>query len=206
MNHLNDSFFPWHCTLCTGKDDLLPCGNGVPQKYLNRLYIRILTTVAYRDPKIVGRAIGKREVYIPQKRWWGKFNVPFSFNRCLHDQYRTASFDLQWLKLWIIFTGHTSMAYFKWEWKIDHWLIKSTRHSLPPPQLLSPIVCQPAKQASLRSRQSVFQEVEHNVGAIHETFMMRWIINAEINFIVSRRIFILLHQRFKPHRKTISTA
>jgi hypothetical protein len=36
------------------------------------------------------------------------------YNPCSNDQFRRASFDLQPLKLWIIFTRHTSMAYDKW--------------------------------------------------------------------------------------------
>jgi len=155
MNYLNDCFLCWLCASGSRKDYLLPCSNGLPLQDLNRLCLRILNTVAYRDLQNGSLAIDQGQVYMPHKRSWGKFKVPFLFNRCLDDQFRSANFDLQRLKLWIVFTGHTSMAYDKWEWKIDHWLIKSTRRWLPSPQQHSTIVCWPGTQASLGSRQSL---------------------------------------------------
>jgi len=198
MNYLNDCFHRWRCASGSRKDSWLPCRNGILLQDLNRLYVRNTNTVACRDPDDGSLAIGQGQVYMPHKRLWGKFKVPFLFNRCLDDQHRSASFDLQRLKLWILFTGHTFMAYDKWEWQIDHWLIKSTRHSLPSPQWPSTIVCWPGKQASLWSRQSLVQEVEHNVSAIQESLITRLIMHAQMYFVVSTRIFILPCHRSKP--------
>jgi len=200
MNSLNDCFHRWHCASGSRKYYLLTCSNGVPLQDPNRLYLRISNTVAYRDPENRSLAICQGQVYTPHKPSWGKFKVPFLFNGCLDDQFRSASFDLQRLKLWIIFTGHTSMAYDKWEWKIDHWLIKSTRHSLPSPQRPSTIVCRPGKQASLGFRQSFVHEVEHNISVIHETLITRWIMHAQMYFVVPTRIFLLPRQRFRQKR------
>jgi len=193
-----DFFNWWHYASGSRKDYLLPCSNGIPQQEFNWLYLRISNTVAYRDPENGSLAIGQRHVYMPHKCSWGKFKAPILFNRCLDDQLRSASFDLQRLKLWTLFTRHTSMAYDKWEWKIDHWLIKSTQHSLPSPQRPFIIVCQPGKQASWGSRQSSVQEVEHNVSAIPESSITRLMMHAQLYFVVSRRIFVLPRQRFKP--------
>ena len=139
---------------------------------------------------------------MPQKRSWGKLKVPFLFNRCLEDQLRSASFDLQRLTLWIIFTGHTSMAYDNWEWKIDHWLIKSTQYSSPSPRRLSTGVCPPGEQATLGSHQSLVQEVEHNVSAIQETLITVKIMHAEMYLVAWTWIVVLSCQRFKPKRYT----
>jgi len=111
MNYLNDCFHRWHCASGSRKDYLLPCSNGIPLQDLKRLYLWISNTVAYRDPENGSLAIGQGQVYMPHKRSWGKFKVPFLCNDCLDNQFRSASFDLQRLKLWILFTGHTSMAY-----------------------------------------------------------------------------------------------
>jgi len=173
---------------------------------LNWLYLRISNTVAHRDPENSRLAVGQRQIYMPHKRSWGAFKVPFLFHHRLDDQLRSASFDLQRLELWILFTGHTSMAYDKWEWKIDHWLIKSTQHSLPSPQWPSTIVCRPGQEASLWSRRSLVQEVEHNVHAIQETLIIQFIMHEQMYFIVSTQIFIFPHPRFKPTRSTISAA
>jgi len=83
---------------------------------------------------------------------------------------------------------------------------KTTQHSLPSPQRQSTIACQPGTQASLGSRQSLVQEVEHNVSAIQETLITRLINHAQMYFVVLMRIFFLLRERFKPKRLTISAA
>jgi len=145
MKHPEDSFHRWHYASGSRNDHLLPYCNGIPLQEFNRLYLRISNTVAYRDPENGSLAIGQRQLYMPHKRLWSKFKVPVLFHRCLDDQLRSASFDLHQPKLGILFTSHTFMAYDKWEWKIDHWLIKSTQHSLPSLQWPSTIVCRPGK-------------------------------------------------------------
>jgi len=200
MNYPKDCFHRWHCASGSRKDYLLPWSDGIPLQDINRLYLRISNTVAYRDPENGSLAIGQGQVYMPHKFSWGKFKVPFLFNHCLDDQFKSASFDLQRLKLWIIFTGHTSMAYDKWEWQIDHWLMKSTLHSLRSQQRPSTIFCRPGKQASFGCCQSLVQEVEHNVSAIQET-LIRWLMmHAQMYFVISTRIFVLPRQWFKPKR------
>jgi len=169
MNYINASFHRWNCASGTRKEYLHRCGNGILLQDLNRLYLRILNTVAYRDPENGSLAIGKGQVYMLHKCLWGKFKIHFLFNRCIYDQFRSASFDFQRLKLWILFAGHTSMAYDKLQWKIDNWLIKSTWHSLLSPQRPSTIICPSGKQASLGTRQSLVQAVEHYVSALQET-------------------------------------
>ena len=129
---------------------------------------------------------------MPHKGSRCKFKVPFLFNCCFDDQFRSASFDLHWLKLWILFTGQTSMAYNKWEWKIDYWMIQSTQHSLPSLQWPSTIVCLPGKQASLGSHQWLVHEVEHNVSVIRDTLITRLIIHAQMYFVVRRRFLFFL--------------
>jgi len=151
----------------------------------------ISNTVAYRDPANGSMSICQGQVYMPHKRPWAKFRVPFLFNRCLHDQFRKASCNLQQLKLWMLFTRQTSTAYDEWEWKIDHWLIKSTQYSLPSPRRQSTIGCQPGKLLSLRSYQSLFQKMEHNVSAIQKTLIKWLIMHAQMYFIVSTLIFVL---------------
>jgi len=96
------------------------------------------------------------------------------------------------------------MAYDKWEWKIDHWLIISTRYSLPAPWLPSTIVCRHGKQPSLVSHQSLVQEVEHNLSAIQVTLITRLKMHAQMYFSISTWIFILPCHRFRPKRYTIS--
>jgi hypothetical protein len=115
---------------------------------------------------------------MPHTHWWGIFKVPFLFDGDLENQFRNAHFDLQRLKLWILLTGYTSMAYDISEWKIDRWLIKSPRPSLPLQQQPSAIDCQLGTQASLGSRQSVVQEVEHNTCVIQETSITRLTVHA----------------------------
>jgi hypothetical protein len=97
------------------------------------------------------------------------------FTCYLDDQFRSASFDFRRPKLWILFTGNTSMAYGKWERQIDNWLIKSTRHSLPSPQWPSANICSAGNEPRLGSRQSLVQNVEHNISGIQETLIMQWI-------------------------------
>jgi len=143
MNHLIKRFHCWHCASGSRKQYLLPCSNGILREEFNRLYWQISNKVAYSVPQNGSLAIGQGQVYMPHKHLWGKFNVPYIFNHCLDNQFRNASFDLQLLKLWILFTGHTSMAYNKWQWRIDLWFIKSTRHSLPSRRRPSTLVCQP---------------------------------------------------------------
>jgi len=154
MNHLNDCVHRWHCVSGSGKDYFLPCNNGRLLQDVNRLYLWISNTVAYGDPENGRLAPAQVQVYLPHERLWGKFIVPFLFNRCLDDQFRSVSFDLQQLKLWILFSGHTSPAYAKWEWKIDHWLIKSTQHSLPSLRRPSTTVFRPGQLVSSGSGQS----------------------------------------------------
>jgi len=51
-----------------GFPDVLPCSNGILLQDLNRLYLRISNTVAYRDPENGSLAIGQGQVYMPHKR------------------------------------------------------------------------------------------------------------------------------------------
>jgi hypothetical protein len=111
MNYLNDSFHRWHCASGSRKHYLLPCSNRIQLQDLNRRYLRISNTVAYRDPDNGRLAIGEGQVHMPHKISLGKFKVPFLFNHCLDNQFRSASFDLQRQTLLILFTGRTSMAY-----------------------------------------------------------------------------------------------
>jgi len=152
MNHLNNCFHGWPCASGSHKDYLLPCSNGIPLQDSNILYLPIWNIVAHRDPANGRLGIVQEQFYMPHKCSWGKFKVPFLYNCYLNDQLRRASFDLQWPKLWIILSGNTSRAYNQWEWKKDHWLIKSTQHSLPSQWPPSTIVCRPGKQTSLGSR------------------------------------------------------
>ena len=76
-------------------------------------HFQILNNVALRDPKHGCLGIGLGQVHMPRKCSWGKFKVPVLFNRCLDNQFRSASFDLHWPILEIFFTTHTSMAYDK---------------------------------------------------------------------------------------------
>jgi len=92
------------------------------------------------------------------------------------------------------------VAYNEWDRKIDHWLIKSTRHSLPSLRRPSTTVCRPGKQANSAFRQSLVQEVEHNVSAIQETLIMWLITHAQMYFIISMQIFVLPCHRFKPKK------
>jgi len=138
MNHLDDCFHHWHGASGPHKDYFLPCSNGISLQEFNRLYIQISNKVAYRDPENGSLAIGKGQVHMPPNCLSGKLTVPFLFNCWVDNQFRSVSFDLQWLKLWILFTGHTSMAYNKCEWKIDHWLIISTGNSLHSPRYPPP--------------------------------------------------------------------
>jgi len=191
MCHLNDCFHLWHCASSSRTDYLQPFSNGIPLQDINWLCLRISNTVAYRDPDNGSLAIGQEQVYLPNNPLWSKFKVPFLFNRCLDEKSRCASFDLQGLKLLMLFTGHPSMAYDKSEWKIDHWLVKSTRHSLPSPQQPSTIACWPGTQASLGSHQSLVEEAEHNVCVIQEISITWLIIHAKMNFVVLMQIFVL---------------
>jgi len=204
MYYLNDCYCCWHCASGSDKDFLLPCSNHIPLEDLNRLYLWFPNTVTYSDPENGSLEMSQEPVYMPHKHSWSEFKVPFVFNHRLGDQFRSASFNSQRLKLWIVSTGHTCMAYDKWKWKMDHWLIKSTRHSLPSPQQPSTIVCWPGKQVSWGSRQSLVQEVEHNVYAIQETIIMRLIMHGQMYFVVLTRIFVLPGWRFKTKWLTIS--
>jgi len=200
MNHLNDCFHHWHCASGSCKQYLVPCSNGIPLQDFNQFYLWISNKVIYSDREHGSLAIDQGQVYMHHKYSQGKFKVPFTFNGCLDDQFRSASFNLHQLKLWILFTTHTSMASDKWEWKTDHLLIKSTQYSLPSPRRPSTIVCLPGQQAMLGSHRSLVQEVEHNVSATQETLIIRLIMNAEMHFVFSMRIFVLPRQRFKPKR------
>jgi len=111
---LNNCFHCWHCESGSPKDDFLHCSNGIPLQDLNRLYLRILNTVAYRDPDNRSLRNSQGQVYKPHKCSWGKFKCPYLCNHCLDNQFKSATFDLQRLKLLILFAGHTAMAYDKW--------------------------------------------------------------------------------------------
>jgi len=206
MNHLNHCFHCWYCASGSQKNYLLPCSNGILLQDLSRLYVMILNTVVYRDPDNGSLARCPGQVSMPHKPLGGKFKVLFWFNCCLDDQFRSASFDLQWLILWIVFTRHTAMAYEKWELRILHRLMKSTRSSLPSPRWPSTIVSRPGKQVSLGSRQSLVQEVQHNVSTIQETFITESVMHAQMYFSVSMRISILPRQRFESKWSTIAAA
>jgi len=134
---------------------------------------------------------------MPFKRSWGKFKVPLMFDWCLDDEFGSASFDLQHLTFWIEFTGHSSLAYDKWEWKIHHWLMNSTQHLLPSPRRLSTVVCQPGIMASWGCRQSLVQEVEHNGSVTYDTSMTWLIMHGQMYFIVWTNIVILSRQKRK---------
>jgi len=143
MNHLNNCFHLCHCPSGSHKDYLLPCSSGIPVQDCNRHYLLISNLVTYRDLENGSMAIGQGQVYMPHKCSWGKLKFPFLCHHCHDNQFWSASLDLRRLKLWIFFTRHTCTVYDKWEWKIYHWLIKWTWHSLPSPWLLSTIFCQP---------------------------------------------------------------
>jgi len=177
MNHLNYCVHWWHCASGSCKDYLLLCSNHILLHNLNRLYLQILNTVAYRDLENGSLVIGQRQGYMPHECSWGRIKVPFLFICCLHDQFRSVSFNEQGLKLWILFTAHTSMAYNTWEWQIDHWLIKSTWHSLPSWRRPSTIVCRSGKQVNVEFHQSLGQEVEHNLTAIQESLIIQLIMH-----------------------------
>jgi len=198
MNRLNNCIRCWHCASGSCKDQSLQCSNGILPQDIHGLHWQILTKVAYRDPEYGSLAICQQQDYMPHKCQWGKFKAHVFFNCCLDDQFWNARFDLQQLKLWILFTWHTAMAYGKWKWKIDHWLMKSTQHSLPSPQPPSTIVCWPGKQVSLGSCQSLVQEVEHNVSVIQEILITHWIMHALMDLIIATLIFVLPRQGFMP--------
>jgi len=122
MNHLQDCCHHWHCTPGSRKDYLVPWGNCILLDDFNQLYLRISNNVASRHPENYSLTINQGQVYMPHKHLWGMFNGFFKFNHCHDDQFRSASYDFQMLMLWILFTGHTSVAYDKWGWKIDHWM------------------------------------------------------------------------------------
>jgi len=202
----HNCFHHWHCASGSHKDCLLPCWDAIPLQDLNQLYSRISNLVSYGDPQNSSLAIGQGQIYMPHKHSWGKVKVLFFFDYCLDDQFRSRSVSLQWRKLWILFTGHTSMAYNKWKLKIDHRLIRSTQHSLPAPQLPSTIVCQPGKQMRSESRQSFIKEVVHNVSAIQETLITRLMMHEQMYFAILLRISVLSCQKLKLKEWTISTA
>jgi len=149
MNHLNNWLHRWHCASGYRKDYLLLCNNSFMPQHLNWLYLQILNTVPNRDEEEGSLTIGRGLAYMPHKHLWGKFKVRFFFDHCPEGHVWSASSNLQQLKLWILFTGHSSMAYDNWEWRIDHWLRKSTQHSLPSLRWPFNSVCQHENQASL---------------------------------------------------------
>ena len=107
MNHLNDCFHRWHCASGSCKDSLLPCGIAIPLQGLHSLCLQISNKVSKRDPVYGSLAIGEGQVYMHHKWWWGKFKVPFLFNCCLEDHFRSPSVNLQQLKLWILLVAVT---------------------------------------------------------------------------------------------------
>jgi len=205
MYHINNCFLRWHSAsgsrkvTCSRVAIVYRCKTPIKSIY------GFWTSVAYRDVENGSQPIGQGLVYMPHKRLWGIFNVPFSINHCLDDEF-WSSFDLQCLKLWILLTGHTSMAYHKWEWKIDHWLIELNWHSLPSSRLPSTIACLRGKHATWGSRQSLVQEAGHDVNAIWDTVTMLLIIHAQIYFIILKQIVILHGQSYKSNWLTICAA
>jgi len=175
MNHLRDCFQHWHCASRSRQAYLLLCGIAILRWGLHWLDLWISNTVGNRDLVKGCLGTGHGQVYMPHKVLWGNFKVPLLVNGCLDDQFRSASFDLLWLTSWVSFTGHTSMVDGKWEWKIYHWLIKSTRHSLPLLRRQSIIIYWPGTQRSLGSCQSLVEEMEHIVTEIQET-LITWVI------------------------------
>jgi len=164
----------------------------------NKLYLKISNKVAYRDLAHRCLATGQGQVYMPHKRSWRLFKVTVMFNRCLDNQSRNASFDLQWLGLGILVTGQTFMACNKWKWKIKDSLMESTWHWLLSPWTPSTIACWQGPQVSSWFRQRLVQEEEHKVGVIQESLMMRLPMHAQMSFVVSKRIFIHPHQGINP--------
>jgi hypothetical protein len=128
------------------------------------------------------------------------------FHRCLHCPIRSARFGLQQLKLGILVTRYTSMTFDKWEWMIDHWLIKWTQHSLPGTQQPSTVLGQPWKPVSLGSCQGLIQEVEKNICEILATWLMWLYVYAKHNLVVTTLICILPWQRINPNNYTIVVA
>jgi len=206
MNHLNNGFHRWCCASGSHKDYFLSFNNGILLQDINQLNSWISNNIANRYTENGTLANGQGLVHMPHKCLWGKFRVPCLRNRCLDDQSRSACFNMQWLKLWILFFRHTSMANDKWECKIDCWLIKSTQHSLHSLRWPSTIVCRSRKQASLGSCHSLAQEMKHIISAIPEPLITRLIIHAQMYFVILARILVLPCQRFRPKWKTISTA
>jgi len=123
MNRLIDCFLRGSSVSCFRNKYLLPCSNGIQWWVCDWLHLWILNNVANRDPENDSHAVCQGLVYIPQKGLWGRFEVPSWFSHCLDDQFRSLCFDFQWWEWWILFTRYTSMAYDKWDWQIDHWLI-----------------------------------------------------------------------------------
>jgi len=113
IHHLNDCFHCWDCISGSCKEDLLLSSNGKPLLYFIELYLPISNQVAFRHSEDGSLVVRQGQVYLPHKRLWGKFQVAVMFNLHLDDQYSSASFDLQQLKLLILFTRHTSLAYNK---------------------------------------------------------------------------------------------
>jgi len=134
------------------------------------------------------------------------FKVSYLFIYYLDDQFRSASINLQQLKLWILFTGHSSMVYGRWEGKIYHSLIKSTWYSLHSLWGPSSIACQPGKQVSLGFCQSWIQEVEYNKSATPGTLLTCWLMHAEMYSVIWKKGFFLPHQRFNTKTYIISAA
>jgi len=198
MNHLNDCFHHWHCASGSCKHHLLPCSKGILLQDFIWLYLQTAIKAANRDPENGGLAISHWKVYMPHRHSWGMFKVPFMCNHCLDDPFDSVSFVLQQLILGIVFAGHTTMAYNKWEWERAHWLIKSTQHWLPSPRWPSTIVWQPGKQGSLGSLQSLVPEMEHNVSAMKESTIPRFIMHWQLYFVVSMQIVLNPCQMFKP--------
>ena len=143
MNHHNDYFHCWHCALGSCKPYLLPCSNGIPLQDFNLLHLQISNNVAYNDLENGRLAIAHKQVYMLHKCLGGTVKVPSFFHHHFGDQFRSSSLDLQWLKLWVLSTAHSCMAYDKLQWMIDHWMIKSTQHSLPSLRLQCIVVCRP---------------------------------------------------------------
>jgi len=109
MNHLNNCFHYWHCASGSHKGLSLPHRNDIPLQQFNRQISLMWNKVGYRDSHYGSLPICHCLVYMPHNSSWGKFKVLFLFCCCLEDQFRSTSFNLQQLKLWISFTRQSAI-------------------------------------------------------------------------------------------------
>jgi len=128
MDDLKDYLHCVHSASGCVRDYLLPGSNGIPLQDPNQQYLWISNSVTYRDLNNWSLPIVHGQVYMWYKYSWGKFRVSIRYNRYLPNESNTASWYFQSHKLYILFMEHTSIAYDKCEWIIDHWLRKTTPH------------------------------------------------------------------------------